>query len=160
MKSDFTKQMTVLSIAQPWASCIIDHGKNVENRSANLHKRGTVALYASTSKNLLRFEMCKKQYGITLNWENVPRGAIIGFMDIVDVIDDDTVTKKTKKWFMGDYGYVLVNIIKLKKPVPAKPPKGAVTFWKIKGKVLQECLKQIPANRLNKFQKWATPGIE
>ena len=41
--------MTALCIAQPWATCIFEHGKNVENRKASLKKRGTIAIYASAT---------------------------------------------------------------------------------------------------------------
>ena len=154
MSMNKPKQMSALCVAQPWAQCIVQHGKNVENRSTNLLKRGTIAIYASTNKDMKRFKYCKDNYRLSLKWDDLPKGAIIGFVDIVDVVTDETVTKKTQKWFDEDYGYVLVNPIRLKKPIAAKPPKGAISFWYLKGKTLTACLRQIPTSKLKKFKPW------
>lgn len=149
------KIMSALCIAQPWAQCVIEHGKNVENKSTNLKKRGTIAIYASKSKVPGRFEACLKYYGLDIAWDDVEKGVILGFVDVVDVITNKTVAKNTKKWFIkGSYGYVLKNPIMLKKPVPAKPPNGAISFWHLKGAALKKCLDQVPAARRNKFINW------
>ena len=158
MKYESPKQMTAFCIAQPWASCIFEHGKNVENRSANLKKRGTIAIYASKSKKNKRFDYCKEEYGIDKNWDDMAKGAILGFVDIVNVITDDTVTGKTKKWFnKGDYGYVLSNPYMLKKPVKVVLTKGAVIFWSLKGKALRDSLSQVPMSRQAKFVEFEIP---
>ena len=158
MKNKKQPPMSALCVAQPWASCIIEHGKNVENAGTNLRRRGTIAIYASKSKAKWRFEACKDEYGIDLQWDDLPKGAIIGFVDIVEVIQDYTVTKATKKWFQpGHYGYVLRDPILLKKPVPASPPNGAIKFWHLKGKALRDSLKQVPAARRAKFKEWKIP---
>jgi len=152
------EQMSALCVAQPWAQCIFQHGKNVENRNTNLLRRGTIAIYASISKKLYRFEACEEEYGLSLKWDELPKGALLGFVDIVDVVTDDTVTTKTKKWFVdGCYGYVLENPIRLKTPVPAKPPKGAISFWHLKGKTLDGCLRQLPQSQLSHFKPWEKP---
>ncbi|MBI5637372.1 MAG: hypothetical protein HZA03_05315 [Nitrospinae bacterium] len=88
MKSKYPEQMSALCVAQPWASCIFEHGKNVENRSANLRKRGTIAIYASKSRMESRFEYCKEKYGVEIKWDDVKKGHIIGFIDIIDVIKE------------------------------------------------------------------------
>lgn len=158
MKSESPKQMTAFCIAQPWASCIFEHGKNVENRGANLHKRGTIAIYASKSKDNDRFDFCKKEFGIDKKYDDVAKGAILGFVDVVDVITDDTMTSKTKKWFQeGDFGYVLSNPFMLKKPVKVKLPAGIVKFWALKGKALRDSLRQVPASRQAQFIDWEIP---
>lgn len=158
MSKNTPKQMSALSVAQPWAQCIVQYGKNVENRSKNLLRRGTIAVYASTSNDPERFEFCEEKYGLHLKWDNLPKGAIIGFVDVVDVVTDENVTNKTKKWFfVGGYGYVLENPIRLKKPIPAKPPKGAVIFWHLKGRTLDACLRQLPQSKLSKFRMWDMP---
>jgi hypothetical protein len=58
-------------------------------------------------------------------------GAIIGFVDIGDCVDDSR-----SKWFLGDYGYTLEKPRLLKKPVPCK---GALGFWKVPASVLRRC---------------------
>lgn len=152
MTTHLPKSVTTLCIAQPWAHCIFREGKNVENRSQNVRKRGTVAIYASRTLQKERFEDCQKEYGIKVSPADVSFGTIVGFVDIVDVIGKRQVTRNTRKWFLGPYGYVLTNPIVLKTPIPAKPPAGAIQFWTLKGAPLTRCLSQLPARRLAKFK--------
>jgi activating signal cointegrator 1 len=143
------KEMRSLSIAQPWAHCIVSRGKNVENRSWNTTYRGTIAIHASGAVSKDRFSWCNKNYGIELDTKDLPYGAIVGFADLVAVITKKSVTTRTKKWFSGDYGFVLTNVIRLKKPVPAK---GALNFWKLKGKPLRACLDQLTSKQVKQFK--------
>lgn len=137
-----------LSIAQPWAECIVSKGKNVENRSWNTNMRGFVAIHASAAYDKARFEACHEYYRIKLKRDDVPFGAIVGFAEITDVVSEENLTSKTKKWFMGDYGFVLNNVIKFKEPVPAK---GNLGFWKVTGKTLTACLDQLSVKDLKKI---------
>ena len=104
MKSINALEMRALSIMQPWADCIIFHGKNIENRSWTTKKRGYIAIHASARVDKARYEIVREEYGLKLNPEDASFGAIIGFAKIVDVVDKKTINRKTKKWFMGDYG--------------------------------------------------------
>ncbi len=108
------------------------NGKNVENRTQNLKKRGTIAIYASATLSKRRLEDCEEYFGANVSSDDVTHGAIIGFVDVVGVITKKQVTSKTRKWFEGPYGYVLANPIKLKKPVLVRPKKGVIKFWKLK----------------------------
>jgi hypothetical protein len=148
------REMRALSVIQPWATCIIHHGKNVENRKQITHLRGTIAIHASKKKEFERFAWLEEDYRIILDCDSLPYGAIIGFADIVDVITRKTVTSQTKKWFAGKYGYVLQNIVILKKPIPAK---GALGFWRLKGAALNKCLKQVPAIKQKRFRPLMKP---
>lgn len=136
-------KMTALCIAQPWAYCIFEKGKNVENRSQNLKKRGTIAIYASRSLDRGRFAYCNEDLRIKITPDDIPFGAIVGFVDVVEVITKKTVTRNTRKWFSGEYGYVLKNPVTLKNPISAKPPNGVVKFWELRGKMLEKCLSQL-----------------
>ena len=55
------KSLRALSIAQPWANCIVSKGKNVENRSWNTKFRGYFAIHASQKKDLDRFAYCQEK---------------------------------------------------------------------------------------------------
>ena len=143
--------MTALCIAQPWAYCIIEKGKNVENRSQNLKKRGTIAIYASRSLDKGRFEYCNEDLRIKITPDDLPFGAIIGFVDVIEVITKKTVTRKTEKWFSGEYGYVLENPVLLKTPITVKPPSGAIKFWELKGNALSKCLDQLTKSQVKRF---------
>ena len=140
------KSMRVLSIAQPWASCIVSKGKNVENRSWSTKFHGYFAIHASQSKDPDRLEYCYESH-IRLNPEQLPFGAIVGFAELVEVITKKDVTRKTEKWFQGEHGLVLANIIRLKNPISAK---GSLGFWKLKRRKLRKCLEQLSATNLRK----------
>lgn len=148
------KTLQVLNIAQPWAHCVVHEGKNVENRSQNLKKRGTIAIYASKTILNDRFEACLDLYKIKLNPADLPLGAIVGIVDVVDVITENTVTARTKKWYVSKFGYVFENIIELQKPVFVKPPQGAVKFWPLNGKGLNSILAQLSDIQINKIKEF------
>ncbi len=157
MKAEKITQMSALCIAQPWATCIFEYGKNVENNSRNINKRGTIAIYASSSYVKGRFEACDEMYDVQLDFDELTKGAILGFADVVDVLQPNqkNVPSKYKKWWQpNSFGLILENITMLKKPVLVKPPNGAVKFWFLKGKELEEALKQLPASRIAKFIEW------
>ena len=149
MKIDLKKlDLRALSIIQPWAECIILHGKNVENRSWTTNKRGYIAIHASAKKDKERFEIVQDNYGVKLDPDNSDFGCILGFARIVNVIDKKSINRNTKKWFMGKYGIVLTDIIILKEPVPVK---GALGFWKIPPSVLKKCLAQMSKKNIRKL---------
>ena len=137
---DNPKYVKTLSIAQPWAECIVSKGKNVENRSWNTKKRGFIAIQASAAFSKDRFNLCSEEYNFDFQKDDVPFGVIVGFAEILDVITEDEVNRKTSKWFMGDYGFILGNIIKLKKSIKVN---GSLGFWKLNGKQLNQCLDQL-----------------
>ena len=135
------KELKVLNIAQPNAHNVIFNGKNVENRNMISKFRGTIAIYASKTFSKSRFENQK------VPKEDCSFGCIIGFVDIVDCISEKEVTAKTRKWFIGPYGYVFKNVVILKKPIEVLPPQGAVIWWTLSGKKLTSCLSQLPSTK-------------
>ena len=98
-----------------------------------------------------RFYWCEEEYGIKLNPDDLTFGAIVGFADIAEVITKRRVTPRTKKWFQGKYGFVLTNVIALKEPVPIK---GALGFWRLKGRGLTKCLDQLKPSQKSKFHEF------
>lgn len=146
-KSNTSKEnspsMKVLNIAQPNAHSVMFEGKNVENRSTTTNIRGTVAIYASKNRNRLDPEDDGSEYSF---------GTIVGFADVVDCITKSQVTKETKEWFQGPYGWVLTNIVPLKKPIAVTPPKGAIKWWSVSGEALEKCLSQLSDEQKKKVK--------
>lgn len=134
------KSIKALSIVQPWAECIVSKGKNIENRSWNTAFRGYVAIHASLSKDKDRFAFCKKKYRISLSPDDLDFGVIVGFAEIVDVVTKKDLNRNTKQWFLGDYGFKLKNIVKLRKPVRVD---GSLGFWNLKGAPLRKVIEQL-----------------
>ncbi|MEZ4750341.1 MAG: hypothetical protein R3B54_06865 [Bdellovibrionota bacterium] len=83
---------------------------------------------------------CYAELGRRFNIDSLPFGAIVAIAELIDVIDEYEVTRNTRKWFGGEYGFVLKDIIKLKEPVPVK---GALSFWKLKGAPLRKVVIQL-----------------
>lgn len=141
--------MKALSLTQPWATLITDYGMNVENRTWRTNFRGFFAIHATKTYREDDFIYCRRNFGIKLNRDDVPYGAIIGFAKLIEVITADDVTKKTEKWFIGGYGFVLENIIKLKTPVSCN---GSLSFWEVDESILKDCLKQLTSAQRQKMK--------
>ncbi|WP_374032884.1 hypothetical protein [Bdellovibrio bacteriovorus] len=137
----------VLNIAQPNAHYIFHSGKNIENRTMATTIRGTVAIYASKTYNSARFE------DATITKDDCEFGVILGFVDVVDCVTEENLSKSIKKWFHGPYGYVLANPRLLKSPIPVTPPQGAVIWWDLQGTKAEKCLVQIPKRSIKALEK-------
>ncbi|MGX9357006.1 hypothetical protein ACS3SW_18110 [Roseobacteraceae bacterium S113] len=122
---------------QPWAWAILHGGKVIENRSltairAGRMTRGPVALHAASGmrEEEYRWGVWRLQkHGISAvpRPEDLPRRAIVGMVDVVDI-----VTKSDSEWFGGKAGLVLDNPRALA-PIPAP---GALGYfeWKASGR--------------------------
>ena len=113
-----------LSVRQPWAWLIIQGYKNIENRSQRCHKRGTIALHASTTNTRNEYAaalalIADRGLDILLPpIDDLVTGAIVGLVDIVGC-----VTESDSPWFTGEYGWVLDNP-RSGIPVPQKGQQG------------------------------------
>lgn len=134
--------MKALSLTQPWAYLITEKGMNVENRTWKTNFRGFFAIHATKSYREEDFKYCLHAFKLKLKRDDVPYGVITGFAELTEVITASEVTEETKKWFIGDYGFVMKNVIKLKNPVPAK---GSLSFWEVDNQTVEKCLKQLSA---------------
>lgn len=148
MKNRNPKVIGAITVIQPWAHVILHKGKNVENRPTNSHYRGTVAIHASSKNSKAWFDSCS----IKVDRDSVPFGSVVAFAQLTDVITRKQVTGRTRKWFEGEFGYVLTDVMVLKKPIPTK---GERLVWKLKGKVLKECLAQLSATQIRRLKPFA-----
>ena len=102
--------LLALSIRQPWAWAIIFAGKDIENRSWKAHQllrqRGRVAVHAPQTLEQWEYEAAKRvmaKIGVECPAAiDLPRGGIIGSVEVVDV-----VSESTSPWFFGPRGLVL-----------------------------------------------------
>lgn len=113
--------MRALSVRQPWAWAILHAGKDIENRSwQNRHTISTIAIHASSNADdvddLPRLKRQPRE-------EELVRGAIIGLVDVVDVVEHDR-----SRWFSGPLGWVLRNPRPLRRPIPYR---GGLGLWKV-----------------------------
>lgn len=120
--------MRVLTVQQPWADCIIHHGKTVENRTRNLagDYRGPVAVHAG-----LRFD---EHARVDLRPRaDLARGAIIGVVDLVNAhpVFDCIQQQHDGDWTVCSgwaertgHHLVLTNPRALAKPIPFRGGLG------------------------------------
>lgn len=114
----------VLTIRQPWASAIFRAGKNVENRSRPTTYRGQLWIHAGAYFSREEPDRWAAQQELWLPQEPLPRGVILGCVDLVDCLED-----ADSLWALPDYyHWVLKRPMLLDRPVPAT---GGLSFvWR------------------------------
>jgi hypothetical protein len=101
--------MKILTVRQPYASCIIRGSKDVENRSRPTLYRGIIAILSATNifadgRAGQAARRCFGDSSIIESSQDFPRGGIIGVAELYDV-----VTESPSWWFTGPFGYLLRN---------------------------------------------------
>ncbi len=139
------KIIKAITVRQPWATAIIECGKDIENRSWRTHFRGRVFIHAGRldKEGILYF---KENYPRKKLPEELPCGAIIGSVEIVDCVDSSK-----SKWFEGEYGFVLKNPVRID-PIPVK---GRLGFWNVPEAVI----KKISKSKKKKISKISKPKL-
>lgn len=125
--------MKALSIRQPWASLIVLGYKDIENRTWPTNHRGQTLVHAANGMTRAEYDAAmafamnimprfdwERVGELGLDFDKVPRGGIIGQVDIVDCVMDSA-----SPWFVGDFGFVLRSA----KELPFRPLKGALGFF-------------------------------
>jgi len=111
-----------LSVRQPWAWAIVAGHKVIENRSAGSIRSGgmdcrRIAIHAAVGMKQAEFDWGAwrlDKHGLRCPWpDELPRGCIIGAVDIVDIISESD-----SEWFGGQMGLVLENAV-MCDPIPA-----------------------------------------
>ncbi len=136
--------MRALTIRQPWASLILAGKKKIETRSARTKRRGRVLLHAGTVMGPSEREAAIRE---GLDPDALPRGMIIGTIEIVDSVPAKDLDVSAAERSRGDYrpgrwGWVLGEVRALAKPVPAT---GALSFWKVEDATARTAEEQLPA---------------
>jgi len=108
------KSYRVLTIRQPWAHLIVEGCKTVENRSWSTSYRGLMLIHAGQARD----DTVIWQYG--LDPDLLDYGAIIGSVELVDIVDDHP-----SEFFTGPRGWVLKKPRRLH-PVPMQ---GKLSLW-------------------------------
>lgn len=74
--------MRVLTVKEPWATLILKHGKNIENRARNIagNYRGPIAIHAAPRSLAARDPAWQvaAEAGLPLGRANATRGRILG----------------------------------------------------------------------------------
>jgi ASCH domain len=143
--------MRALSFSQPWLWSILHAGKRVENRpwNAPLSAIGQrFALHAAKSwdpdaigfmRKLgleppgmydLKKSTCRKRY---------PTSCLVGVATLDrTVTSDKNLPDDQKRWFFGEYGWILTDVIPFFEPIPAT---GKLGLWRVSEADEQKILK-------------------
>ena len=96
--------MKVLSIRAPWAWAILEGHKRVENRTWQVKHRGPLAIHAGGSKRSdKQAAELFASLGLVCPFDMLQRGAIIGLVDLVDIVDtyqDDPFAEGPFYWLL------------------------------------------------------------
>jgi len=130
-----------LSIKQPWAELILRGRKQIEVRSWSTAYRGFVWLHTGRSR-----DTAAAQY---FNLENLPLGAHVGGMDLMDVIpfDPDRWQKwrpnhlSPGTWHAGLFAWMITNPVRLRRPVSAAGQRG---LFAVSRHILEQNLSLLP----------------
>lgn len=131
-----------LTLIQPWATLVLHHGKDVENRSwtpgDRLRAGARVWIHAG-----------KKLEGDTTQWalkeipgfaarmaeHDLPRGALVGHVRF-----DGASSMSTSPWFVGPIGWRISDPVALATPIPCF---GALGLWKVPPSVLERAAEDL-----------------
>ena len=123
--------MKTLSLKQPWAELVVSGKKTIELRKWNTKFRGEFLIHASKNPDMNAME----KLGFKENC--LPLGFIVGKATLVDVkkyenkedfAKDKNKHLATSDW--GEYGFILSDVSRLEKPIPAL---GKLSFWNFEG---------------------------
>lgn len=113
-----------LSIRQPWAWCIVNGHKGIENRTWKTARRGPIYIHAGLAFDKAGYAWILANFpGIKLpKIGEFELGGIVGQASIVDCIESCD-----SPWFSGPYGFVLNDTWSL----PFRPLKGKLSFFEV-----------------------------
>lgn len=138
-------RIPALSIRQPWAWCIVNGFKPVENREWHTRFQGRILVHAGKAMTKIYYREVRDSLlgdGLLQHlpaMDELERGGIVGATTIVDC-----VTQYSSPWFTGPYGFVCKN----PKPLPFLPLIGKLGFFDVDG---------LPAGYLDQLPQLATP---
>lgn len=147
--------MKAATLYQPWATLVAIREKKIETRSWKTTYRGSLAIHAGMEKKFIdmgsKYCVCTTEpfYSVLMEatppgpyYKVLPRGAIIAICALVDCLliepGSPCIMKDGRPDFLsdqekafGDYTpgrfmWVLEEMVKLKRPIPAK---GGLGLW-------------------------------
>lgn len=116
-----------ISIRQPWAWCIVNGYKDVENRTWKTKYRGRILIHASQKFDMIAHEYLIRNLGlhyvdrlIPENPKDYDTGCIVGETEIIDCVENHQ-----SKWSDGSkFQFLLKNSIKYETPIKYKGQVG------------------------------------
>ncbi|MDP2730797.1 MAG: ASCH domain-containing protein [Dehalococcoidales bacterium] len=120
--------MKALSFRDPWGWLVASGLKDVDNRNWSTKFRGRIYIHISKTFDWYGLDWIMANLDLPLlarntlfgiEWDTMPRGAIIGEVDIIDC-----VTESDSPWFVGKFGFLLANARLYETKVPCRGKLG------------------------------------
>jgi hypothetical protein len=131
--------MRALTLWQPWAWAISDFTKRIENRSwspPSCLYDNRFAIHAGKTYDEASAQEIEDEFDVEIPRGGFPLGAIVAVARLVGV-----VTVSDDPWFVGPYGWVLDDVVKLASPVMCR---GAQGLWVMPPDAGRRVLEQLP----------------
>ena len=131
----------VMANRAPWNELVLQGQRKVKTLSFNWKHRGPILLYTSSNRvDAMGWEF----YGLKKSLADVPKGAIVGIANVVNVLaiddlpasyfdDDPNLFETTGQAFVA----VVDGVKRFKKPIPFKPPQGAIRVFRAPAKYMK-----------------------
>ena len=144
--------MKALSFSQPWLWAVLHAGKHVENRSwpPPIHMIGErIALHAAKSFDTDLSYAGRSPIGYLLlhgfappaSFHSYDKSAIVGVATIDRVVTEKkTLAEDQKRWFFGEYGWILTDVHALTRPIAAT---GKLGLWEVPFDMVAEINEQL-----------------
>jgi hypothetical protein len=117
----------VLTVKQPWATAILELGKDIENRSWYTNHRGELLIHSSKSlsrKEINKFLEIIPEYPLKeiLSDSNFQCGCILGSVQLIEIVRDSS-----SKWAIPRQNHWVLSEPKVfDTPIPVK---GQLGLW-------------------------------
>jgi ASCH domain len=121
----------LLTVRQPWASAILVAGKDVENRTRSTNYRGRLWIHAGRATAQAESDHWARERGVWIPDEPLPRGVILGCVELVDVVrDSDSPWAAPDHWhWLLRWPMLLARPVELKGSLGLRfirPPEGTL----------------------------------
>lgn len=145
-------KLKALTVRQPWAWCITDEAKRVENRiwQPRGDWRGPLALHAAQTLDTRALDALTRDWGKrhAPRGDQLALGAIVGLVRLADVhpADKKTCPQTCRNW--GEFPakgakplfhWILDDVTVLRTPLPCK---GALQLWNVPDDVAAALARQ------------------
>lgn len=131
--------MIAISLWEPWATAIAIGAKQIETRHWPTHYRGPIAIHAAKTRDHADYfvgdtilQPVFADAGIS-NVSHLAFGCVVATCELLrcvrveDVRDGlSPLERRLGNYSDGRYAWRLANVVRLKKPIPAKGKQG---FW-------------------------------
>ena len=132
--------MKALSIQQPWAYCITNGTKRVENRTWATPFRGRFLIHAGKKRQIgVEHEIHLDSPEMVIDeMQRSPIGAIVGVASLIGCVGPGSVPRGQRIWAGGPWCFVLDDVRAFALPIPYK---GSLGFFDVPDAIVAEAMR-------------------